>query len=294
MGDQDLVIGIVSIGEMGLGIANFLINHGYRVATFAEDRSKYTRERAQSINVQLLPSINDLISLSAVILSITNYYLDLNDTAASLATRTHDLLSSNPNIINIDGGIIGGPPRQTSHTSSSPAAENNLMVPSLVVSGPTQLPYPDLVKTLNIDHVSSRIGAASGVKLCFASTTKGFFAIAIQSYVTAEPMGVFPELRKYMAKHNSQTLEIADKGVVEMPPKAYRWVNEMQQIGEMMDTEGDFGSGLFDGVAKVYRVVAEDTELGLEQTGRRNRGTTVEDVVAVMREGMKSTKKKSD
>lgn len=46
----------------------------------------------------------------------------------------------------------------------------------------------------------------------------------------------------------------------------------------------------FDGVAEVYRVVAEDTDLGLEQPGRRQRGTTVDDVVAVMRAGMASRK----
>lgn len=32
------MIGILSIGEMGFGIAHLLISHGYRVATFAEDR----------------------------------------------------------------------------------------------------------------------------------------------------------------------------------------------------------------------------------------------------------------
>lgn len=48
----------------------------------------------------------------------------------------------------------------------------------------------------------------------------------------------------------------------------------------------------FDGVAEVYRVVAEDTALGLEQPGKRSRGTTIDDVVAVMRSGTKSTKHK--
>lgn len=282
MADAQPVVGILSIGEMGLGIANLLISHGYRVVTYAEDRrqvffhrskqnyvpnyiqifSKSTRDRAQSINIELLSSIKELVSLSAVILSIVPpkdalttaqrvheqtpntsdkpiYYLDLNATAPSLATHTDDLLSSNKNVVYLDGGIIGGPPRKVSTDT-----ERTWTTPSLVVSGPTLLPYPDLARTLNIDHVSSRIGAASGVKLCFASTTKGFFALAIQSYVTAESMGVFPELRKYMGKHNPQTLEIADKGVVGMPPKAYRWVNEMQQIGEMMEREGGFGKGL--------------------------------------------------
>lgn len=39
MGEQAaLVIGILSIGDMGLGIGKLLISQGYRVATFTEDR----------------------------------------------------------------------------------------------------------------------------------------------------------------------------------------------------------------------------------------------------------------
>jgi hypothetical protein len=48
----------------------------------------------------------------------------------------------------------------------------------------------------------------------------------------------------------------------------------------------------FDGVAEVYRVVAEDTDLGLEQPGKRKRGTTVDDVVDVMQSGMKAAKRR--
>lgn len=39
MGEQaGLGIGILSIGDMGLGIGKVLISQKYRVATFAEDR----------------------------------------------------------------------------------------------------------------------------------------------------------------------------------------------------------------------------------------------------------------
>lgn len=114
-----------------------------------------------------------------------------------------------------------------------------------MTSGP-QLPQSlnKFSQILNIEHISSEIGAASGLKMCFASTTKGFFALAIQSFVTAESMGVFPELRRYMERHNPQTLQIADRGLVGMPPKAYRWMNEMQQIGETME-EGGFDQKLY-------------------------------------------------
>ncbi|KAL4820044.1 6-phosphogluconate dehydrogenase [Aspergillus spinulosporus] len=313
MDAQSPIVGILSIGEMGFGIANLLISHGYRVATFAEDRSERTRDRAHSINIQLCPSLKDLVSLCSVILSIVPpkesfltaqrvygntppypsrdqplYYLDLNATAPALARDTNSLLSSNPNIVYIDGGIIGGPPRQTT-TSTPTEGERQWTLPSLVTSGPS-LPstpaYTHLINTLNVEHISSSVGAASGLKMCFASMTKGVFALAIQSFVTAESMGIFSELKHYMGKHNPKTLEIVNKGIVGMPSKAWRWINEMQQIGAMMEDEGRFSGGLFREIGEVYRVVAEDTALGSEQTGQRKRGTTVEDVVAVVREGM--------
>ncbi|KAL2838447.1 6-phosphogluconate dehydrogenase [Aspergillus pseudoustus] len=312
MAEEGLVIGILSIGDMGVGIGSLLISHGYKVATFAEDRSEHTRERAKSSGIELLPSIPALASTATCILSIVPprdalvtakrvadstpteantrktplYYLDLNAVAPSHAHQVESLFTSNPNIIFIDGGIIGGPPNPESD------APTGWSRPSIVVSGPTKLPYTHLAQTLNIDHIAETIGPASGLKMCFASTTKGFTAIAIQTLVTADSMGVYPQLRHYLEKHNKLGLAAADRGLVGMAPKAYRWVNEMQQIGRTMEEEGGFSSGLFDGVAEVYRVVAEDTALGLEQPGRRQRGTTVDDVVAVMREGIKATKEK--
>jgi hypothetical protein len=50
----------------------------------------------------------------------------------------------------------------------------------------------------------------------------------------------------------------------------------------------------FQGVAEVYRTVAEDSELGKEQPGRRVRGKTVEDVVELMSEAMRAKKLKSE
>lgn len=49
----------------------------------------------------------------------------------------------------------------------------------------------------------------------------------------------------------------------------------------------------FEGVAECYRIVSEDTVLGTELPDARVRGKTVEDVVALISEGIESKKKKS-
>ncbi|KAH7136991.1 phosphogluconate dehydrogenase [Dactylonectria estremocensis] len=301
------VIGILSIGDMGIGIAKLLISEGYRVVTYAEDRSERTRERARSNSVELLSSLSDFSTQSGCVLSIVPprdalataqrvlealpqgrekplYFLELNAISPGLSAQVEALFQDNKSAILLDGGIIGGPP------SPNAGATTGWKCPSLVLSGPNELPYPDLILQLNMKHVSPKIGAASGLKMCFASMTKGFIALAIESFVTADSLGVLPELRREMEMHNAQGLAMADKGVTGMPPKAYRWVYEMQQIAATMHENGGFNKGMFDEVAEVYRVVAEDTELGLEQPGERNRGKTVNDVVDAMRSGMKNAK----
>jgi hypothetical protein len=50
----------------------------------------------------------------------------------------------------------------------------------------------------------------------------------------------------------------------------------------------------FQGVSEVYKTVAEDSELGKEKPGLRSRGTTVEDVVALLSEGMEAKKLKME
>jgi hypothetical protein len=90
-------------------------------------------------------------------------------------------------------------------------------------------------------------------------------------------------------------LKTAQWGVTAMPPKAYRWVREMEEIAITHADEGGFdgdGKGIFDGVAAVYKAVAEDPVLGKETTEVRKRGRTVEDVAEAMGEGLSAKRKK--
>jgi hypothetical protein len=80
-----------------------------------------------------------------------------------------------------------------------------------------------------------------------------------------------------------------------VPPKAYRWVREMEEIAETHADEGGFNGniGIYGEIAKVYKSVAEDTVLGEEKTERRKRGLTVEDVTGAMGEGLREKKRKT-
>ncbi|PLB35395.1 6-phosphogluconate dehydrogenase C-terminal domain-like protein [Aspergillus candidus] len=293
-------IGVISIGEMGLGVARLLIAHGYRVVTFVADRSATTQNRASSAGVEECQSLREMVCESDYLLSIVPpkdahdtarriaaelpsraakrptslYFLELNAISPSSARSIAALFAATPSAaVTIDGGIIGGPPQLVDG--------DRWKSPRLVMSGPSPLPDSRLTTILNVRHVSTEIGAASGLKMCFASLTKGFTALAIQSFTTAQGLGTLPELRDLLQEHFPAMLSRADAGVRSMPPKAYRWVREMEEIGDTFADEG-FERDLFYQVAQVYRTVADDPILGQEQTGQRERGQTAEDVAGIL------------
>ena len=149
-----------------------------------------------------------------------------------------------------------------------------------------------LAKLLNIKHIADDIGPASGLKMCFASTTKGLTAIAIQSFTTAHTLGVLDQLQEHLRDYSPKTGELAVRGLVGMPPKAYRWVDEMNEIAETFHVEGGFDRHMFEGVSEVYRFVAHETDLGNEKTERRIFGKTPEDVTKIMRQALERKKEK--
>lgn len=130
--------------------------------------------------------------------------------------------------------------------------------------------------------------------MCFAATTKGFAAILIQSFTTASSLGMLEDMKKEIQDMNPQALIGVEKSLPSFAPKAYRWVREMEEIADTFSEEGGFKEQLFLGVVQVYRTMAEDTVLGDERFGDRERGTTLDDSDEEMKEGLFITQKEWD
>ena len=147
----------------------------------------------------------------------------------------------------------------------------------------------DLETILNIKHISPEIGAASGLKMCFASLTKGLTALAIQSFTTASNLNVLPELQSHLEAYSPKTGELTAKGIMGMQKKAYRWIDEMKEIADTFDEDGNFrGTSphtVFEGISDVYRVIDQNTDLGHNPAGDIN------GVVEQIHRGLKSVEK---
>lgn len=234
------------------------------------------------------------------------YFLELNAVSPSTSRSIEALFQrARVPVRVIDGCILGDPPKRNTGASStqqnefaSNSADTEWSRPNIPISGSHSLAsLPDgenISKALNLRTISPDIGAASGLKMCFAAMAKGFTALATQSFATAQKLGVADELKKELTDIMPANLTAAERRVPGMPPKAYRWVREMEEISKTMSEDGGWDPSLFMGVAGVYQAVADDPVLGKEKIGKRSRGTTLDDVSELLADGLAKKKKKRE
>ncbi|KAK1911097.1 hypothetical protein P3342_011699 [Pyrenophora teres f. teres] len=263
---EEGTVAILSIGQMGLGIAKLLITHKYHVITNVRDRSAATKARALSAGIQLYDTDEDIVRDADYVLSIVPPR-DAVATAKRVCaawtdSEKHSRVFEPPeyNVQFIDGGIIGGPPIPPSEQHGGRWTK-----PGIPLSGPVSLENAGvlgahLAEALNTKHIGPEIGTASGLKCCFAAISKGFTALALQSFSTASSLGVLEPLKEYMDLYNPNARQKAEKNIVGCTGKAYRWVEEMNQIGECFSTAGSWQdqacvfreiAGVFQGLADV-------------------------------------------
>lgn len=257
-------VGIMSSGDMGGGIGRVLHANGLDVYTCLAGRSELTRLRAHEAGFEDCPDLDALVQSIDVFLSVLvpAEAVPLSRDIASAMTRTGarpayaDLNAIAPSTVQeiesiihdagaefIDGGIIGGPPREG-------------YSPHIGVSGPNTLPIEALREhALDIRVVGPRIGQASGLKMVYAASTKGTTALWTELLTASRAMGLDQALRDELGESNL-VFGVAQRGIPSMPNRARRWVGEMEEIAK---TFRDLGMtpNIFQGAADMYTLVGE-------------------------------------
>jgi 3-hydroxyisobutyrate dehydrogenase-like beta-hydroxyacid dehydrogenase len=287
-------VGVVSPGDMGQAIAGRLKESGMNVYTALNGRSERTRSLALAAGLADCGTIEKLVATCELVISVINpgealnvarevaaamkktgraiAFADLNAVSPQTARDTDAMIRAAGGMF-IDGGIIGPPPRGEKDK------------PRLFVSGPDaylfeQIKHPNL----QVRIMSERVGDASGIKMCYAAMTKGTTALAVELLVAARKLGVEQALEKELRDSRSDVLDWQVKSIASMPPKAYRWVPEMQEIAKTFEELG-MTRRIFDGASDMYQMVAA-TALGKESPEQaRKAGRTGLDVTRELADG---------
>jgi len=256
------LVAIVAPGNMGAAVARCLAGHSIEVITELEGRSAASAGRAAAAGMRAvrleelttaelilsilppaaaLPFARRLASpLSAV--SRKPVFVDCNAVSPQTARLIGATITASGAPF-VDAGIIGPPPRQGGTQ------------PTFYASG-SDAPRFAVLRAYGLDVrvLDGPVGAASGLKLCFAGINKGIIAVATAMTLAAQRMGAAAELREELARRQPELLASLGRKVPDMLPKAYRWVAEMQEISQVASAES--AGGLYLGAADLYERIA--------------------------------------
>ena len=254
-------ITILHPGAMGVAVASSMVRAGHRVFYVPDGRSMETRERAESVPLEPR-SFSDAMQESELVVSVCPPH-GAEELARSVADSGYDGLYVDANAISpertktissivegagatfVDGGIVGGPPKERHQTYLYLSGEYADSILPCFTEG-----------LIEAEVVSKRVGDASALKMCYAAYTKGSTAMLLAITAAAENLGVRDALFAQWQREGSELDASSERRARFVTRKAWRWIDEMEEIArtfDAVDVPGDFHRA----AAEVYRRMQE-------------------------------------
>ncbi len=282
----DSTIGLMTPGDMGQALAMQIKARGFAVRTALNGRSERSRTLAREAGLPDVGTVAQLVAQSDIVLSVMNpgaaidfaretaealrmsrrraLIVDCNAIAPDTARGIAELIEDAGGRF-LDASIIGPPPRGSASTN-------------LYVSGPDAADLEALTGPQLLVHaIGDRIGDASALKMCFGALNKGTQALWLEVLIAAQRLGIATILERQLRQSRADLHDWALGQFPTLPPKAYRWVPEMQEIAKTLAAAG-ITSKVFEGTAEIFEFVA-GTALGKETPENRDKTRGGRDVV---------------
>jgi 3-hydroxyisobutyrate dehydrogenase-like beta-hydroxyacid dehydrogenase len=282
---------------MGHSIGAMLHSHGLRVLGCLANRSERTRALAAQAGFEELPTLEDLVREADILLCVlvpAEAMGVAERVAAAIAregtARGKDLLYADCNavaprtaaaigatILNAgarfaDVGIIGPPPRKAGTTRFYTSGAGATEFAQLADHG------------LTVRVLDGPIGQASGFKMCYGAMTKGIQALGTELLVAARLLGLDEALAAEQRESVPDLRAHLERAVPSFPPKAYRWVGEMEESALCFSDLG-MTPRILQGAADLFQFVAA-TPLGQESPETRDQSRGLDGVVAALADSL--------
>jgi 3-hydroxyisobutyrate dehydrogenase-like beta-hydroxyacid dehydrogenase len=253
-------IGVLHPGSMGISLAASVKATGHEVCWSSDGRSEQTRARAEEHGLTELDSVQTMCAETDGIVCIcpphateqvarevagfgfSGIYLDANAISPEHAQEIAATISDG-GAIYVDGGVIGSPAWKPDTTYLHLSGEQAAAVADWFRDG--------LVVT---NLLGNGVSEASAIKMCFAAYTKGTTALFYGILATSEAFGVREALIEEWSRRPglADMAERAEGSAGGMTAKAWRWVDEMEQISQTFEAAGLHG-GFHAAAAEIFR-----------------------------------------
>lgn len=267
-------------GAMGARTGGEATRTGTRVLYVPTGRSPASLQRARAAGLEPADSLESALAASDFVLSVCpphaaedvarevlahpfrGVYVEANAISPD-RTRRIAAACAERGVPMLDGSIVGGPPGPDS-------------APRLYLSGESEQ-VARLAGAFEGTQVVARpleaeIGAASALKMAYASYQKSARVLAAVSHALAAHHGVGPELAREAASLTANILAETDQ-LPSVAARAWRWAPELGEIAATLRTAG-LPAEMADGAAAVLRRWADDKD---------DHGLTVDEVLRHLR-----------
>jgi 3-hydroxyisobutyrate dehydrogenase-like beta-hydroxyacid dehydrogenase len=235
-------VAILSIGEMGYHWARVLGAHGVKVFTFAENRSAATRERARSVGVELVSTLDELLLKVDLVVSIV-----VPSAAKPVAEQVAQALTRNgrTGLLYVDANAIAPMTAEALGRTIAQAQAN--YVDGCIIGGASKLdqgtvvyvsgPHAERLSALNESGLQIKVlgnGAtqASAFKIIHAGLSKGLAALFTELLVGANAFGLLRETLADYEENYPGLLHKISNSIASLPLHAKRRSEEMIELRE--------------------------------------------------------------
>jgi 3-hydroxyisobutyrate dehydrogenase-like beta-hydroxyacid dehydrogenase len=266
----ETTIGLLHPGEMGAAVGQCLATAGHEVLWLPAGRSEATAKRAKAAGLTEAADLADLVRRADVIMSVCppraaleiarqvagfgGLYLDANAISPATAREVAGIVEAG-RATYVDGGIIGTPPVAPGfirlYLSGDRAGEIRALFEG---TGPdVRLVNGDAADPAGAEPGGGGpVGAASAVKMAYASWTKGSAALLLAARALAQAEGVQDALLAEWGISQPGLEERAARAAGSAAQKGWRWIAEMEEIAASMATAG-LPDGFHQAAAEMYR-----------------------------------------
>lgn len=239
--------GFIGFGEVSYTLSKILLSYGFEVLTSTEGRSKKTRELVKSLDITVLDSFEEVAEESDILISANSpqsalavalkygsltdgIFLDFNNISPNTAKQIENYLSDEHFI---DSAIMGRVSSDELHLyfSGRRAEEFVANMRDFIKNND----HPTGIK-VNIKVVSDEIGDVSKLKILRSSYTKGVSALLVETFETAEKIGLSDDLWEILALTENRDFENSSKSRISSSKrKSKRKYEELIEVLEFLD-----------------------------------------------------------
>jgi 3-hydroxyisobutyrate dehydrogenase-like beta-hydroxyacid dehydrogenase len=283
-------VAILSPGDMGSNVGRALRENGLEVITCLTERSRRTKELSEIAGIIDVPDFEEMIERADLVLSVLVperavevarqvaavieksgkplAFADCNPVAPAVAHQMSGIIEAAGGEY-IDGGIIGSPPGR-----GEP--------PRFYASGPHEAIMGQLDgRGISVPMMGGDVGRASAIKMCYASLSKGAAALNASALISAMNLGIYDEFIAEMEASQQAVLSTM-QGVNGLGAKAFRWIDEMEQISATFGSAGATPH-MHKGAADTFRLVTS-SPIGHERPETIDKSRTLRETVELLAE----------